>query len=69
MSRLVYIDPNCGKPAFYMTRMPQKYDPVRADDAEHLDGGKMIAQSPIRCGSCGRLMGQPETKNIREIGR
>jgi hypothetical protein len=62
-----YIDPVCGKPAFYLKAFPNECEGPRSADALLPDGSKPEPHSALNCGSCGRVLteiGQNGTDNI-----
>lgn len=47
------VDPNCGRVAAYLRRMPNPWEPRRAADVVLLNGDPAEPHSTVRCGSCG----------------
>ena len=54
----------CGRPGWLMKRMPTWAQPLRSDDATHLDGSPIKAMSPLLCESCGRSLNIPSTHDV-----
>lgn len=53
--RCVFIDRlGCGRPAFYLDRMPVHGERISSAHARRLDGTRPAYGSRITCGSCGR---------------
>lgn len=59
----VLIDPECGKPAFYLRREIKSGDLMLSADAATLDGGRMMPYSIPTCGSCGGVV-RAHTRDI-----
>jgi hypothetical protein len=53
-----YIDPVCGKPAFFRVAVPVGTDPVIAPDFERPNGTPMRYNDPVICWSCSRSLAQ-----------
>lgn len=49
----VVIHKDCGKPAFYLTKMPYRTEVMSSNIVRMLDGSEVNAGSEVRCGSCG----------------
>jgi len=65
--KYVYIHPECGKPAFFLTERPKYGERTDSKKATHLDGSPIKHGELMKCGSCGEIfIGMPMTKNIVE---
>jgi len=65
--KYAYIHPECGEPAFFLTKMPNSGETADSKKATHLDGSPIKYGDLMRCDSCGRvLIGTPMIKNIVE---
>lgn len=52
-----FIHPACKRPAFHAAGIPKLTTPVHMLELEHLDGGPMRLQDPVRCESCSDRLG------------
>jgi hypothetical protein len=67
LAPFVYIDPQCGKPAFYLLRRPDIKVPAASKDIIDLKGNPIEPFSPMICGSCGEYLCPPQTINIKPV--
>ncbi|RKP44765.1 hypothetical protein [Pararobbsia silviterrae] len=49
-----FIDPVCGKPAFFRVAVPLSGERIFAPDFERLDGTRVELSDPVVCLSCMR---------------
>ena len=58
---------DCGKPAFYLKRIPRREEVIDPEDAINTDGSHPQFGEEITCSSCGEtLIGVPLISNIRK---
>lgn len=66
-----YIHPECGKPAFLLTKRPEPGTVFSSKTAAHLNGSPMEYGSKVWCESCDKpvfqIGGIPSTENVRTM--
>ncbi len=62
-----YIHKDCGKPAFYLKKLPAPLSMMNASDALHVDGRPMKFGEPIMCDSCGERIEYPKTEDVQPV--